>query len=84
MIAAQVADDLLKIEGVKASFVLAEIDSMETHLSARSIGDVNVQLIAEALGGGGHLAQAGARLKLGIVSSEEELKSAIDNYEKEN
>lgn len=84
VIAAQVADDLLKIEGVKASFVLAEIDSMETHLSARSIGDVNVQLIAEALGGGGHLAQAGARLKLGIVSSEEELKSAIDNYEKEN
>lgn len=82
--AAQVADDLLTIDGVKASFVLADVGETETHLSARSIGDVNVQLIAEALGGGGHLAQAGARLELDLEKSKESLKNAIDNYEKEN
>lgn len=82
--AAQVADDLLTIDGVKASFVLANIGENETHLSARSIGDINVQLIAESLGGGGHLAQAGARLALDLEKSKESLKNAIDNYEKEN
>lgn len=74
----------MTIDGVKASFVLADVGANETHLSARSIGDVNVQLIAEALGGGGHLAQAGARLELDLEKSKESLKNAIDNYEKEN
>lgn len=82
--AAQVADDLLKIDGVKASFVMAELDDGLTHLSLRSIGDINVQLIAEALGGGGHLQQAGAKLNEGIDEVTERLKAAIDNYEKES
>lgn len=82
--AAQVADDLLKIDGVKASFVMAELEDGMTHLSLRSIGDVNVQLIAEALGGGGHLQQAGAKLDEGIDEVTERLKAAIDNYEKES
>lgn len=82
--AAQVADDLLKIDGVKASFVMAELEDGLTHLSLRSIGDVNVQLIAEALGGGGHLQQAGAKLDEGIDEVTERLKAAIDNYEKES
>ena len=82
--AAQVADDLLTIDGVRASFVLADIGENETHLSARSIGDINVQLIAESLGGGGHLAQAGARIAFDMETSKESLKNAINDYEKEN
>lgn len=60
--AAQAADELLSIRGVDASFTLFE-DGGGTNISARSLGAFNVQLVMEALGGGGHMTMAGAFLK---------------------
>lgn len=60
--AAQAADELLSIRGVDASFVLFP-DGDGVNISARSLGKLNVQLIMEELGGGGHLTMAGAQLK---------------------
>ena len=65
---AQAADELLSIQGVKASFVLFP-SSNAVNISARSLGEVNVQLIMEALGGGGHLTMAGAQLS-GVTMEE--------------
>ena len=59
---AQAADELLSIQGVTASFVLFQTGNTVS-ISARSLGDVNVQLLMEALGGGGHLTMAGAQLQ---------------------
>lgn len=59
---AQVANQLLNIEGIKASFVLTNIGDT-VYVSARSIDEVNVQVIMEKLGGGGHMTVAGAQLK---------------------
>ncbi len=60
--AAQAADELLSIQGVKASFVLYKVGG-DVSISARSLGDVNVQLILEEFGGGGHFTMAGAQIK---------------------
>ncbi len=62
VLAAQAADDLLNIAGITASFVMYE-DEGRIIVSARSIGDVNVQMILEHLGGGGNTATAGAQVK---------------------
>lgn len=59
--AAQAADELLNITGIKASFVFVIIDD-NICISGRSFGDINVQVILEALNGGGHMTMAGARL----------------------
>ena len=59
--AAQAADELLSIKGVAASFVLFPTGNT-VNISARSLGDINVQLIMETLGGGGHFTMAGAQL----------------------
>lgn len=59
---AQAADELLSIQGVTASFVLFQSGNT-VNISARSLGDVNVQILMEALGGGGHLTMAGAQLE---------------------
>ena len=83
LIAAQAADELLNINGITASFVLTSHKN-QVYISGRSLGDINVQVILEKLGGGGHLAVAGAQLL--DVSFEEAidlLKSAIDEYIKE-
>ena len=61
--AAQAADELLSIEGVMASFVLYKVGG-DVSISARSLGDVNVQLILEEFGGGGHFTMAGAQIKM--------------------
>jgi len=58
---AQAADELLSIQGVNASFVIFPSGNT-VNVSARSLGEINVQLIMEALGGGGHLTMAGAQL----------------------
>lgn len=60
-IGAQAANELLGINGIKASFVMTEYNS-KIYISARSIDEVNVQIIMERLGGGGHLNIAGAQL----------------------
>lgn len=59
---AQAADELMGIQGVKASFVMYP-DGDTINVSARSFGDVNVQLIMEAMGGGGHQTMAGTQIK---------------------
>ena len=66
--AAQAADELLSIQGVNASFVLFKTGKT-VNISARSLGDINVQIIIEAMGGGGHLTMAGAQ-KTGMTMDE--------------
>lgn len=83
VLAAQVADELLNITGVQVSFVLAKIDD-EVFISGRSFGDINVQVILETLGGGGHMTIAGAKLKgVSIEEAKEQLQQAIDKYLRE-
>ena len=60
VLAAQAANELLDISGIKASFVLTVYEG-KIYMSARSIDEVNVQIIAEKLGGGGHINSAGAQ-----------------------
>lgn len=62
IVGAQAANELLNISGIKASFVMTYYNN-EVYISARSIDEVNVQLIMEKLGGGGHMTIAGAQLK---------------------
>ncbi len=83
LLAAQAADELLGIRGIYAAFVLAETDDMVS-ISGRSYGQINVQLILEKLGGGGHLTMAGAQL-YGVDTDEamKRLNEAIDEYERE-
>jgi len=83
VIAAQAADELLNITGIKASFVLVQLGD-EILLSARSLGDINVQLIAESLGGGGHMTMAGVTFT-GVTMEEalDKLKQAIEKDRKE-
>ena len=61
VVGAQAANELLNIVGVKASFVLTEYEG-KVYISARAIDEVNVQIIMERLGGGGHMNIAGAQL----------------------
>jgi len=78
LVAAQASDELLNISGIKASFVLTNVDGM-IYISARSIDDINVQLIMEKLGGGGHLNVAGAQLSdISVEAAINKLKTTID------
>ncbi len=79
-IVAQAADSLLDIEGVKATFVVCR-DGDDARISCRSLGEINVQLIAEALGGGGHALAAAAKMKRMFVGNAvSRLNRAIDEY----
>lgn len=78
---AQAADTLLTLDGVIASFVIAKRNEEQLGISARSLGDVNVQVIMEHLRGGGHLTNAATQLSgVTIAEAEEMLKQAIDEY----
>ncbi|SFE63195.1 DHH family phosphoesterase [Alteribacillus iranensis] len=78
---AQAADILLTMNDVKGSFVISKRRDGVMSISARSLGEVNVQLIMEALGGGGHLTNAATQLDTdSIEDAEEQLKNAIDQY----
>lgn len=80
IIAPQAADELLNISGVNASFVIY-ISNGTTSISARSLGEINAQIIMEALGGGGHQTMAAAQLEdTGIEKARQLLLEAIDNY----
>lgn len=84
LISAQAADDLLGIRGIKAAFVLAETADMVA-ISGRSFGDINVQMILEKLGGGGHLTMAGAQIPHATwQEAMEQLLPLIEEYEQEN
>ncbi|GIN40053.1 DHH family phosphoesterase [Heyndrickxia sp. FSL K6-6286] len=78
---AQAADTLLTMDGVEASFVVSKRSEDEIGISARSLGKVNVQVIMESLGGGGHLSNAATQLKdTTIEDAKEQLLKAIDDY----
>ena len=84
VVGAQAANELLNIAGVKASFVLTTFNK-EVYISARAIDEVNVQVMMEKMGGGGHLNSAGAQVKRPIDEVEEMLKGIIDEmYQEEN
>lgn len=74
IINSQVADELLTIKGIKASFVAGRDENGRTVVSARSLGDINVQVVMEKFGGGGHLNTAGAQVD---VTPEEILEDII-------
>ncbi|MED4235629.1 DHH family phosphoesterase [Priestia megaterium] len=78
---AQAADTLLSISGVVASFVISKRRDNLIGISARSLGDINVQVIMESLQGGGHLTNAATQLQdISLDEAEERLKQAIDEY----
>lgn len=81
IVAPQAADELLTITNVDASFVLYKTMSNEISISARSMGNLNVQLIMESLGGGGHQTMAGVQLKdTSVNEALTQLKKSIDDY----
>ena len=78
VVAAQAANELLSINGIKASFVMTDYQG-EVFISARSIDEMNVQLVMEKLGGGGHINSAGAQLKdTDVDGAKEIIKKTID------
>lgn len=80
VLAAQAADELLNISGITASFVLYPQDE-QVIISGRSIGEANVQVILEPLGGGGNAAAAGAQVKNATVKDVlDKLVASIDQY----
>ncbi len=82
-IAAQAANELLNITGVKASFVLTDYNH-QIYISARSIDEINVQIIMERMGGGGHMNIAGAQLKdVTPEEAKETLKETIQTMTNE-
>ncbi len=77
---AQAADELLNIRGIIASFVIHKADG-KVNISGRSLGEINVQLILEKLGGGGHMTIAGAQIdNTSSETAKELLLKAIDDY----
>ncbi|MCJ8007370.1 DHH family phosphoesterase [Lederbergia wuyishanensis] len=81
IVIAQAADILLTMDKVSASFVISKRAGDIVGISARSLGDINVQIIMEALGGGGHLSNAAAQLTdVNIFEAELKLKQVIDDY----
>ena len=85
VVGAQAANELLNIKGVMASFVLTEYQN-QVYISARSIDEINVQIIMERMGGGGHLNIAGVQLEgvsieAAIGALKETLDSMIENKE---
>ena len=83
VVGAQAANELLNIIGVKASFVLTEFNN-KIYVSARAIDEVNVQIIMERLGGGGHLNIAGAQLEgVDIDEARVKVKEVLTQMTKE-
>lgn len=78
IIGAQAANELLNIRGIKASFVLTEYNNI-INISARSIDEVNVQVIMEKMGGGGHMNMAACQVTGSIEEAIGELKQTLDS-----
>lgn len=78
VVGAQAANELLNIKGIKASFILTKYNGI-IYISARSIDEVNVQVIMERMGGGGHLNVAGAQIENGTIEEGiESIKRTLD------
>jgi c-di-AMP phosphodiesterase-like protein len=83
LLAAQAADELVGFKNINASFVLTR-DKDDVVINGRSMGIQNVQVILEALGGGGHMTMAGARLKgVSVEEALQKLRDAISENKKE-
>ncbi len=81
LIAAQAADELLDIRGISTSFVISVNKDQLIFISGRSLGDVNVQIILEKIGGGGHMTVAGAQLSgCTLEDATDQLLKAIKDY----
>lgn len=81
VVAAQAADEMLNISGVECSLVMYPTEDGGVNVSARSIGNINVQVLLEKLGGGGNKSAAGAQMKnTTIEAAQEKLTAAIDEY----
>jgi c-di-AMP phosphodiesterase-like protein len=81
VITSSAADDMLNIGGVKASFVISKLGSGKYQISARSLGEENVQLIMERLSGGGHSTMAATQIKCDNVDEARDcLLGAINEY----
>ena len=79
LIIAEAADEMLEITDIKAAFVVARGENGNVVISGRSLGEVNVQVVLEKLGGGGHMMVAGAQIEQSSVfDAGEMLKKAID------
>ena len=80
LVAAQTADDLMNVTGIKASFVCTKVGDL-VYVSARSFGDINVQRIMEKLGGGGHFTVSGAQLRdCTTEEAKDMIRKAIEEY----
>lgn len=83
--ASQACDTLVKSKGIDAAFVICNDNKNETLISARSTGIINVQVIMEKMGGGGHLTAAGLQVNDSSVAKlEAKLLTVLDEYFKEN
>lgn len=78
IINSQIADELLTVRGVKASFVAGVNAHGQTVISARSIGDINVQTIMEEFGGGGHMNTAGAQMDIAPEEAIEQIRKIAE------
>jgi len=83
LLIAQAADKLLNMNGVLASFVIAERPDGMIGISARSLGSMNVQVVMERMGGGGHLTNAAAQLEGTVQEAAARLKAILDEIERE-
>ncbi|MFD0898151.1 DHH family phosphoesterase [Loigolactobacillus binensis] len=84
VIAAQAADTLLSLSGIDASFVIIRRPSGDVGISARSLGEVNVQVIMEQLGGGGHLSNAATQLtNTNIAAARDQLEQVLTKIEQD-
>ena len=80
VIVAKAADELLNISGISVSFVLGRIGN-DIYISGRSLGDINIQIVLESLGGGGHMNIAGAKVSNATVEEVViKLKESIEKY----
>lgn len=80
VINAQIADELLMVKGVRASFVFGKNEEEKTIISARSLGDINVQAIMEKMGGGGHFISAATQTSKTYKESREELEKIVREF----
>ncbi|MCC8169622.1 MAG: DHHA1 domain-containing protein, partial [Oscillospiraceae bacterium] len=84
VIASQAADEMLNIKNITASIVVYPLDGCAA-ISARSMGDINVQVLMEMLGGGGHMTVAGAQLKdRSVDMAVADVTAAVNRYLKDN
>ncbi|MGI6751750.1 MAG: DHH family phosphoesterase [Anaerovoracaceae bacterium] len=73
------ADELLNLQDVVASFVIGQNEQGITHISARSLGKINVQTLMEKLGGGGHLTMAAAQVDIPVEEAVEKIKELLND-----